>query len=90
VATRDVLVEDYGKYRVLDPEAPWDWYRSYPILNATGHVEGSLLIGCGTSLPAGSVRVLIEARYQWGLQDVNRSSLALWNRSLTLMSGVEF
>ena len=61
------------------------------LAGSAGSAEGFLLAGIGGTISLGRASLLLEVRYQWGLQDLNPlQSVALYGRSLSFVSGVGF
>lgn len=83
--------ETYDRSQYWDPDDPALWYHPNQILNAPARTSGSFLLGMGAEARLGATALLVEARYQWGLQDINRTAwFALHDRGLTVMAGVLF
>lgn len=87
--------EEYSvTYNQSDYWHPYDrslWFYPNQILNAPARTSGSFLLGMGAEVKLGATALLVEARYQWGLQDINRTAwFVLYDRGLTVMTGVIF
>ncbi len=87
--------EEYSvTYNQSDYWYPYDrslWYYPNQILNAPAPTSGSFLLGVGAEVNIGATALLVEARYQWGLQDINRTAwFVLHDRGLAVMTGVLF
>ncbi len=92
---REEFVQDYQlewrQQQYPNPEDPTGLYEFNGIFPGSSHAEGYVLAGIGGTIGLGRANVLIEARYQWGLQDLNpRQTVELYGRSLTLMTGLAF
>jgi len=57
-----------------DPANPAAPYESNQILQAPARTSGSLLLGVGAEWSVANQPLFLEARFQWGLQDINRTA----------------
>lgn len=81
----------YDQSQYWHPDDPGLWYFPNQILNAPARMSGSFLLGMGAEVKLGATALFAEVRFQWGLQDINRTAwFVLHDRSLAVMTGVQF